>query len=358
MTQNFNSYSGTTTCTVPQVSLLWDRLLSDETSAADYICKEGIPESLWLEFKTKRTSGSHVLEDGDKRALGEALSAFSNAEGGLLVWGIKTARGNAVDCAHVVRPISDISRFEGAVRSLIAGYQSPSNDGVQVRALKTSPGSDCGLLLVLIPRGPNRPYMSCAKDHHRYYRRTSSGTLVLEHYEVVDLIRADRSPSLSVELICRLSQYTGESSQFEAALLLTNTGSVPATRPYLWIHDHDNAISFSDAVGFSKRQDPIGLTGALRFNSVSPRELLPGDWVEVATTPFYCRGQVNQIADYHWGIQPSRNDHFPRQALVSKTVRLEIGASNCSRRELSFCLEQEYLLAQAYELLEKHLKSV
>ena len=57
----------------------------------------GQPESFELEFKTKEDDRSPSLSKGDKQKIGKELSGFSNADGGVLIYGIATRTKNRND---------------------------------------------------------------------------------------------------------------------------------------------------------------------------------------------------------------------------------------------------------------------
>jgi hypothetical protein len=64
-----------------------------------------IPEGQRLEFKRKSDPDRADLNADDKKSLGESLSAFSNAEGGVILFGIEDKRGtDGLDYAKNAQP--------------------------------------------------------------------------------------------------------------------------------------------------------------------------------------------------------------------------------------------------------------
>ncbi len=96
----------------------------------------GRAESIELEFKTKEHPDSQILSKTDKRNLGKALSGFSNADGGVVVFGIETKRKAHQDRAHELRPIADIARFKSEVDGRLGELLRPANPSIATYAVQ------------------------------------------------------------------------------------------------------------------------------------------------------------------------------------------------------------------------------
>src|SRR6185437_6689278 len=85
------------------------------TGGLDYIEQLiGTMETGVLDFKRLARDAAPMLDD-DKQHLSKALSAFANASGGVLVWGVEAKGGNGSDKADVVvgfHPISNLTRLQ------------------------------------------------------------------------------------------------------------------------------------------------------------------------------------------------------------------------------------------------------
>ena len=78
------------------IALVADILARGEL-AIDEIIRDRREESLHLEFKT--LSGSNGLNRDDRKMIAKAPSGFCNAEGGVLIVGVETAKVDGIDVA-------------------------------------------------------------------------------------------------------------------------------------------------------------------------------------------------------------------------------------------------------------------
>ena len=69
----------------------------DLQSLSDMVA-DGEQENLHLEFKT--VNSATLMDKDDKKNFAKALSGFSNANGGLVIWGIYASNKEGVDCAQ------------------------------------------------------------------------------------------------------------------------------------------------------------------------------------------------------------------------------------------------------------------
>lgn len=155
---------------------------------------EGREEDLYLEFKQKVDRRNGDLDVGDKRAFSKALSAFANADGGVLVFGIETAKGpEGVDRAASLKPLSDGARFRGRLLDSILQATQPVVDDVQIDFVASNDGA--GYVKVLIPQSSKPPHRAILAEH-MYWRRVSTGTRRMEHYELEDTFGRRLRPKL------------------------------------------------------------------------------------------------------------------------------------------------------------------
>lgn len=219
-----------------RVMSLLEQLLGGGEETLKLWCEDRVSEGLYLEFKAKADPTDPTPSRDDRRHLGEALSAFSNADGGLLLWGIagEQDRQTRLDYANELSPISNISHFEQTTRTLTAQYLSAPRPEIEAYSIPSTQKPGAGYLAIHIPRSQSRPHMSTAPGHHTYYRRTMVGNIPLEHYEIVDLINAQRTPQLSVifYLVPVLTDDHGITT-VKADLYIRNDGTVLAKYPFI-----------------------------------------------------------------------------------------------------------------------------
>ncbi len=196
-------------------------------------------ESLHLDFKQKTHPEKLDLTNEDRKALGEALSGFANADGGMLVIGVKTAREGGVEFASEEQPISGIKAVSDKYRSLISEYLSPRMDDIDVISIDR--GDDSGFVAIYVPQGSRRPYMSMAPSHQKYFRRVNDSFFPMAHYEIEDQFRQRSSPDLNLFWIFKGAGSLGKNRQIDLFFGLDNISSISARFPYIHVVPTQNS---------------------------------------------------------------------------------------------------------------------
>ena len=111
---------------------------------------------------------------------------------------------------------------------------SPQHPQVSVEAIADDADPSSGYLVIDVPPSDRRPHMSLKE--HRYFRRGSDGTRLLEHGEIRDLMFAPREATMDIECHIRTGASSGD-LRFALSLVLTlkNIGRVPVKAPYIRI---------------------------------------------------------------------------------------------------------------------------
>jgi predicted HTH transcriptional regulator len=139
-------------------------------------------EDLHLDFKT---SNPGLGTRGDRRNLAIAVSGFANSEGGLLVWGVD-ARPNSegVDGASGANEIVSLGLFLSKLNQYSGDAASPIVNGIQHKKIVVS--GDRGYAVTFVPESDSGPHMAKLGED-RYYKRSGSQFLRMEHFEVADM---------------------------------------------------------------------------------------------------------------------------------------------------------------------------
>jgi hypothetical protein len=145
---------------------------------------ENMSEDLHLEFKAPRN------RDEAKRPLAKAVSAFANADGGVIIWGVER-KGNA--CER--RPIADAARFKEQLEDQTGQAVSPPAPGVRSGLIPEA--ADRGYVKTFVPGSDMTPHMAKFGDN-RYYRRSGSNSHAMEHYELEDMFGRRPKPKLAL----------------------------------------------------------------------------------------------------------------------------------------------------------------
>lgn len=88
-------------------------------------------ENLFLDFKEKTFPDVPGLSKEDRKVYAKTLSAFSNASGGVTVWGIEAREDReSPDVAKEKKPIMHLKKFLTDLNSLISDAIVPLNTGI------------------------------------------------------------------------------------------------------------------------------------------------------------------------------------------------------------------------------------
>lgn len=148
-----------------------------------------VKESLYLEYKA-----SGALDKRDNRTkieMARDISAFINADGGQIVYGMKENADHdpdGLDAGLDPREYPEIW-FEQVLQQ----YVSPKPVNVKPRHVALSTGRVA--VVIDIPATPGDPH----QVDGRYYLRHNFNRLIMEHYEVRDRFRRSTHPDLSIE---------------------------------------------------------------------------------------------------------------------------------------------------------------
>lgn len=211
---------------------IWEELKARGYAAIDDL--PGTSESLTLEFKRKTSPERPGLSDDDRRGIAETLSGMSNAVGGVLLFGIIDRKEGDLDVAEAAQDLCDVQALAGRIGALCGEVLTPVNNSVEVLPL-VRPSSLAGVVAVHIGSSDNRPHMSTAAQHRRYYLRTEGANLPMLDYQIRDMLRIRTAPQLDVAY--RFEKFLGQggAEYLSITLLVENIGRVSAKHAYLLV---------------------------------------------------------------------------------------------------------------------------
>ena len=196
----------------------------------DYIASRQ-EENLHLDFKTV---ADVRFEHDDRKNLARALAGFANSDGGIIVWGLATAKtADGIEYATGRQPITPLSTFMAKLSQVTGEAANPAVSGVVHRRLVTA--GDAGLAVTYVPPSDFGPHMAkCGED--RYYRRSGDRFARMEHFEIADMF--GRRPQPKLEFYERRAAGSsgggpgGSWAEVNVFLGIRNTGRGVAKAPY------------------------------------------------------------------------------------------------------------------------------
>jgi len=158
-------------------------------------------EDLYLELKEKENRTTGTIGDGDRESFSKAVAGFANADGGVLIFGVRTKRIDGVDRAHKLKPILDAETFRGRLMDSLFSATQPYVDGVRIELIPATNGGG-SYLRCLIPASDKPPHRAMHAGRE-YWVRTSTGFRRMEHFELEDVFGRRRRPALKIRMLLR-----------------------------------------------------------------------------------------------------------------------------------------------------------
>lgn len=147
-------------------------------------------ESLTLDFK-----GCGALRDkGWRREFAKDVSAFANAAGGTLIYGLKESRATH-EAEEIDGGFDPAAPSKEQLEQIINSSVHRRIDGVRYNAIalnRTRPGKVA--YVISIPESSHAPHMA----HHRFYKRFEFQSVAMEEFEVREKYRRETYPSKGI----------------------------------------------------------------------------------------------------------------------------------------------------------------
>ncbi len=340
---------------------LWDDLIANGENAVDALL--GVAENYRLEFKTKAEPNHPKLTPKDQQILGRAMSAFSNAAGGVLIFGIQTERKNRDDVAVKLCPIEDIGRFKSNVESWISHLLTPVNEGIRVHAIRCMKDENRGFVAIQIPESGDKPVMSIAKSHSSYFLRTLSGTIPMDDRLVRQAILAKQSARFEVWLEPRRTRKETlrkgiDLFRLRFHIILRNVSRVSAVAPYVrvagWWERQTQSFHPFERYGEPGNKS-VALTTGGSFLIHPDQSCLVGSLtcVGILQSEQRRREMGSSVEGYEenhdlWqfaGTTPIPNQP-PSDLIENETITLRIGAQNSPQEDWPILLSKGYLISK------------
>jgi hypothetical protein len=141
-----------------------------------------------------------IRDDDAQKMLAKALSGLANAEGGVLVIGMKaeSKSKDEPDVVSAVAPVSDTALVRSRILNLIGNLVEPGIVGVRAREVNDPKGTKSGFVVLYVPASEGLPRRS--RKDWKFYQRIGSGTFPMEYFQIEDMFGKRLHPKLELYL--------------------------------------------------------------------------------------------------------------------------------------------------------------
>ncbi len=159
-------------------------------SAEDVHGLVGTPEGLNLECK--RWQGD---EKPQKAGLAQCISGFANADGGVIIIGLRAVRQGTEEPDIIQRgePVKKLANAFSQVSDWIGEIVEPIVPGIEVKSIAMPP-DDVGYIVIKIPATELMPVRS--RIDNKFYQRITASTRAMEYFQIADMFGRRSRPKL------------------------------------------------------------------------------------------------------------------------------------------------------------------
>lgn len=259
-----------------------------------------------------------------QKIFAKAACGFTNAEGGVLVVGMRARKGaeDEPDVVESPRPVADTVAVRSRILDLVGQLVEPGIEGVKAEAISETSGSKSGFVVVLIPPSDGSPRRS--RKDWRFFLRIGSGTIAMEYFQIADMFGTRPQPDLTLYLEhdgFRNSSYDTRPQQF-FWLGLSNTGRGIAKFP---------SIRFRRDQGFQIWQSGLDGNGSVGL-PVRPSE---SDWIIFQGGVDYVIFPEETLKITKVSRVFSHRDHANRYVFENVTFSVEVSCENARIKKIS-----------------------
>ncbi len=169
-------------------------------------------EDINLDYKS---SDSLDKTDGKKKEITKDISAFANSDGGVVIYGV-TENPTHRDLPEKIDAGSDPGNISKEwLEEVINSGVKPKMEGLRIKSITI--GSNRVIYVVYVPKSTTAHQAS----DKRYYRRYNFQSVMMEHYEILDVLNRSILPDLQPFF----SLTHAEGGQFQLRVCLINRGA-------------------------------------------------------------------------------------------------------------------------------------
>lgn len=207
---------------------------------------DGEAEGQYLECKSPRSP--QELDRNLQAEISQEISGFSNAGGGIIIFGVSTDPKQGLDVLTQIEPIGLVKQFSKKLELNVPLLTEPPVKAT-IKVLKNRQADTKGAVLMYIPNTSGDPIK--AKDH-KFYLRTGDKTPEMPYETVKRMFLGSTSPDLDIVFNRDLIKQHDD-KKWEIPIILQNKVGVPAKSISVSV-EFNNPLSFQE-VSISRFSD-------------------------------------------------------------------------------------------------------
>lgn len=186
-------------------------------------------ESLYLEFKH---GAALSKQEKSKAELVKDITAFANAAGGRIIYGISEEKNKTTGISHasLLAPVSTSEINKEWISQVIKDNTSPRFHAFDIGELPI----DGGRIIVVDVQQGGTAHQNLFD--HRYYQRAGVTTSPLQDFQIRDLMARGLKPEADIRLIFPLDHNGTEHHRYSLRIEIENTGSVSLENWWLTLY--------------------------------------------------------------------------------------------------------------------------
>lgn len=231
-------------------------------------------ENTYYEFKDAR-----AIDDKQKAEISKDVSAFANADGGVIIYGLNEDRNThkAVGLSFVDTLKYSKEWLENVIHSNI----HRKIDDLRIYKVDNPHNINESIYIVKIPRSSNAPHMS---SDNKFYKRANFKVIAMEEYEVRDSYYRTQHSVLEIYdwyiervEVDKISAY----SRYTLRAFVRNVGKTVENQFKLNINFSGVDISLLEFEGLTSNIKAIGTHDGYRFSLLSNMPIYPEEIIEL-----------------------------------------------------------------------------
>jgi hypothetical protein len=206
----------------------------------DQMIADGIEEGRTIEYKA---ADALQKTDGKKNEISKDVSAFANAGGGTIIYGVKEF--DAPNKRHLPERIDPINRGDISkewLEQIINTKIQPRLQGVEIYPVEISKTDNTVIYVIEIPQSTTAHQAA----GHKYYKRYNFESVPMEDYEIRDIMNRRIHPELVLKFKVEIRN-VGSAISYNAANLEARP-SIP--QAVLMIQIHNKGSVYANYVNY------------------------------------------------------------------------------------------------------------